>query len=244
MSFCASSVRRKRTKRLSRWPWSEHSCHPYQARSILQASECKAYVTFEPLITCPCGETGISWTLSMCTVLSVILAQTHPFNCEFPLCLVCIVLRFRGRTELTSLKKDQCYGVGCPLTVKIVFIYVIIVTCNLYKHTSGNVWYYPKYITLGNYIICSASAHCLYIIIWATVSHSTEHGDELFRPRHVTNCNSKSDMLGHIGSSMSRTVNNNMRQHQDTPFILWVTTFWWWKVIVVFFFRFGNYPAL
>ena len=72
----------------------------------------------------------------MCTALSDILAQTHRFNCAFPLCLVCIDLRFRGRTELTSLKKRP---VLWRLTVKSVFIYVIIVTCNLYKHTSGNV---------------------------------------------------------------------------------------------------------
>ena len=37
-------------------------------------------------------------------------------------------------TELTSLNNDQCCGWGCPLTVKkSVFIYVKIVTCNLYK---------------------------------------------------------------------------------------------------------------
>ena len=70
-----------------------------------------AFVTFEPLITCLSEETSISWTLSMCTVLSDILAQTRRFNCAFPLCSVCIDLRFRGRTELTSLKKDKCCGV-------------------------------------------------------------------------------------------------------------------------------------
>ena len=65
-----------------------------------------------------------------------------------------------------SKKKDQCCDVGCPLTVNSVFIFVIIVTCNLYKNTSGNVsWqYYPEYITIGNDLICNYSVHCLYII--------------------------------------------------------------------------------
>ena len=116
--------------------------------------------------------------LSISTALSDILAHKHRFNWVFPLCLVCLDLQFRCRTELTSLKKDQCCGVGCPHTAKkSVFIFV---TCNLYKHTSGNVWwqYYPKYIALGNDHICNDSVHCLHIIIGATLPHSTEHGDD------------------------------------------------------------------
>ena len=157
--------------------------HPYQCPSKIHHAgfRMQAFITFEPLITCPSGETSNSWTLSICTVLSDRLAQKQWFNWAFPLCLVCIDLQLRCRTELSSLKKDQCCGLGCPLTVKkSVFIYVIIVTCNLYKHTSGNVWwqYYPTYIALGNDRICNASVHCLYIIIGATLPHSTDHGDD------------------------------------------------------------------
>ena len=119
-----------------------------------------------------------SWMLSISTALSDRLAHKHRFNWVFPLCLVCLDLQFRCRTELTSLKKDQCCGLGCPHTTKkSVFIFV---TCNLYKHISGNVWwqYYPKYIALGNGRICNASVHCLHVIIGATLPHSTEHGDD------------------------------------------------------------------
>ena len=105
--------------------------HPYQCPSKIHHAgfRMQAFVTFEPLTTCPSGKTSNSWTLSICTVLSDRLAQKHRFNWAFPLCLVCIDLQLRCRTELTSLKKDQCCGLGCPLTVKkSVFIYVIIVT--------------------------------------------------------------------------------------------------------------------
>ena len=176
-----------------------------QVRSIMQASECKRSLHFEPLITCPSGETSNRWTLSICTVLSYRLAQQHRFNWAFPLCLVYIDLQFRCIIQLTSLKKDQCCGLGYPLTVKkSVFIHVIIVTCDLYKHTHENVLcqYYPKYIALGNDRICNASVHCLYIIIGAILPHSTEHGGDTphvecilkiirraVRPLGVTNCN-------------------------------------------------------
>ena len=153
-----------------------------QVRSIMHASEwMQAFVTFEPWtrhVSVRRNKYPNSWMLSISTALSDRLAHKHRFNWVFPLCLVCLDLQFRCRTELTSLKKDQCCGLGCPHTPKkSVFI---CVTCNLYKHTSGNVWwqYYPKYIALGNGRICNASVHCLHVIIGATLPHSTEHGDD------------------------------------------------------------------
>ena len=125
-----------------------------QVRSIMQASECKrslhlnhsSRVLPEKQVTAGRFPYALYWLYDR-------FAQKHRFNWAFPLCLVCIDLQFRCMTELTSLNNDQCCGWGCPLTVKkSVFIYVKIVTCNLYKHTSENVWwqYYPKYIALGN----------------------------------------------------------------------------------------------
>ena len=89
-------------------------CHLYQCPSKIHHAgfRMQAFVTFEPPTTSPSGVTSISWTLSTCTVLSDRLAQTHRSNFTFPLCLVCTGLRFRDRTELTSLDKDQYCGVG------------------------------------------------------------------------------------------------------------------------------------
>ena len=89
-------------------------CHPYQCTSKIHNAgfRMQAFVTFEPLITSPSGGTRNSWRLSMCILLSDRLAQPHRFNLPFPLCLVCVSLRFRRRTELTSLEKNHCCGVG------------------------------------------------------------------------------------------------------------------------------------
>ena len=155
-----------------------------QVRSIMQASEwMQAFVTFEPLVTSPSGENKYPncWMLSISTALSDRLAHKHRFNRVFPLCLVCLDLQFRWGPNWPLWKNGQCCGLGCPHTTKkSVIIFVIFVTCNLYKHTSGNVWwqYYPKYIALGNDRICNASVHCLHVIIGTTLPHSTEHGDD------------------------------------------------------------------
>ena len=188
MSFCASSERRKRTQRLIRWPWSEHSCHLYQCPSKIHPAGFRMQGIRYIWTTHHVSFRGNKYQLDAfhvhCTVWYI---DTDP---SIQLCVSSLFgLRFRGQDRTDLSEKGP---VLWRLTVKSVFIYVIIVTCNLYKHTSGNVWwqYYPRYITLGNDLICNASVHCLYIIRGATVSLSTEHGDDLFRPRHVTNCNS------------------------------------------------------